>query len=125
VALRLAGAGRWHELAGRVDPGGALRLTAWDGLPLDIAPARYTLLTRHRDQPGRVGRVGTLLAPSGVTIAAMCLGRRQAHGAAVMVLARDEPVPPAVVAALRASPGFDGVHGLELAADLAGGGGDD
>jgi D-3-phosphoglycerate dehydrogenase len=101
-----------HVMAGAGTP--AARITVWDGVPVDIAPAPFMLVTRHRDRPGLIGRVGTLLGEAGVNIAAMHVGRHSPRGEAVMVLTVDEPVPAPVVAALRADPAFDDVRFVEL-----------
>jgi len=102
-----------HVMAGSA-AGGALRITAWDGVPIDIAPAPFMVVTRHRDRPGLIGRVGTVLGAAGVNIAAMHVGRRSPRGDAVMVLTVDEPVPAALVAELRAAESFEDVRFVEL-----------
>jgi D-3-phosphoglycerate dehydrogenase len=101
----------------RLMAGASGRITVWDGVPIDIAPAPFMLVTRHRDQPGLIGRVGTLLGEAGVNIAAMHVGRHSPRGEAVMVLTVDEPVPAPVVAALRADPAFGDVRFVEVGRD--------
>jgi D-3-phosphoglycerate dehydrogenase len=115
--LRVEAGGRTRVMAG-VTGAGAPRVTNWDGLPVDIAPSTHMLVTRHRDQPGLIGRVGTLLGRAGVNIAAMQVGRRSPRGDAVMVMTVDEPVDAAVLQELAASPGFDEVRFVRLPAEL-------
>lgn len=100
---------------------GSLRLTTWDGLPIDIAPAPFMLATRHRDRPGLIGRAGTLLGDSGVNIAAMHVGRQSPGGEAVMVLTLDEPVPPAALAALRKIPAVSDVRFIQVPREVLAG----
>lgn len=86
-----------------------------DGYRLDLAsPEGYLLMTHHRDQPGMIGQVGTLLGQADVNISAMQVGRRERRGEALMILAVDEPVPPDVLAQLRAIPNMADVRLIHL-----------
>jgi D-3-phosphoglycerate dehydrogenase len=67
------------------------------------------LVTRHLDQPGMMGRIGSLLGEADVNISAMHLGRSAPRTDALMVLALDEAVPDAVAERIR---GLDGVLDL-------------
>ena len=80
------------------------RLVEVDGVELESSLSGHMLFFRNRDVPGVVGRVGTLLAESGVNIAAIQLGRAGTDGRAVSIVSVDSPVPPAALAALRALP---------------------
>ncbi len=61
-------------------------------------PARgHLLLTRHHDQPGIIGQIGTLLGSRDINIAFMHVGRRTPRGEAIMVLGVDEPIPDEVL----------------------------
>ena len=51
------------------------------------------LLTRHRDMPGIIGKLGSLLGDHNVNIASMQVGRKIVRGEAVMVLSVDDPIP--------------------------------
>jgi D-3-phosphoglycerate dehydrogenase len=105
-ALRLAGStahGRPH-------------LASLDGFELDAELAGLMLITRHQDQPGVVGAVGTALAAAGVNISSLELSRLSAAGEAMMVVSVDSPVPEEVLAALRAAPGIREARVVELPA---------
>jgi D-3-phosphoglycerate dehydrogenase / 2-oxoglutarate reductase len=69
----------------------------WVDMPL----ARWMLVTRHRDEPGTMGRIGLMLGEADVNISAMHLGRSGPRGDALMVLALDDPVPDEVAAQIR------------------------
>ncbi len=71
---------------------------------VDMAPAQHMLVTRHRDRPGTMGRVGLILGEHDVNISAMHLARRAPREEAKMILALDEPVPDEAAAAIRADP---------------------
>lgn len=62
---------------------------------IDIVPAGgYLLFTSHRDRPGMVGAVGTIIGKAGVNISNMQVGRLDPGGKAMMVLCLDGPLPP-------------------------------
>ncbi len=63
---------------------------------VDFLAEGHVLLTSHRDRPGIVGRVGTLLGESDVNISFMHVGRHAPRTDAIMVLGTDEPVPTAL-----------------------------
>ncbi len=70
-----------------------LRITNINGFPINVAPSQYMLLTLHRDMPGIIGGLGSLLGNFNVNIASMQVGRRMVRGEAVMVLNIDDPLP--------------------------------
>jgi D-3-phosphoglycerate dehydrogenase len=86
-----------------------------DDYRLELAPTDgYLLMTRHRDQPGMIGQVGTILGQADVNISAMQVGRLERRGAALMILAVDEVVPAAVLTRLRAVPNMADVRLIKL-----------
>jgi D-3-phosphoglycerate dehydrogenase / 2-oxoglutarate reductase len=74
----------------------------------------YLLMTRHEDRPGIIGTVGQLLGEADVNISSMQVGRSGPRGHALMLLSVDDPIPPDVVARLRASLDFAAVKVLKL-----------
>jgi D-3-phosphoglycerate dehydrogenase / 2-oxoglutarate reductase len=95
-ALRLAGStahGRPH-------------LASVGDFAIDAELAGRMLVTRHRDQPGIVGSVGTSLASASVNISSLELSRLSEHGEAMMFVSVDQPIPEPVLASLR---GLDGI----------------
>jgi D-3-phosphoglycerate dehydrogenase len=67
-----------------------------------MEPAPVMLITHHRDRPGMIGRIGLTLGQADVNISAMHVGRTAPRADALMVLALDEDVPPAVAEEIRA-----------------------
>jgi D-3-phosphoglycerate dehydrogenase len=105
-ALRLSGStahGRPH-------------LAAVDGFEIDAELAGRMLVTRHHDQPGIVGAVGTILADAEVNISSLELSRLSEHGEAMMFVSLDQSVPEAVLEALRGVAGILDVRVVELPA---------
>jgi D-3-phosphoglycerate dehydrogenase len=75
-----------------------------DGFWVTFVPEGPMLFTYHRDRPGMIGKVGTLLGEADVNIASMDVGRLAPREQAMMVLRLDDPVPPHVIARLREEP---------------------
>ncbi len=92
--------GRTTSVSGTV-AGGEPRLTHLDDYRLDMAPADVMLITRHMDRPGTVGRIGLMLGEADVNISAMHLARSRPREDALMILALDDDVPPALAEAIR------------------------
>ena len=65
------------------------------------------LITRHRDRPGMIGRIGQMLGEADVNISAMHLGRSAPRADALMILALDDDVP---AGGRRGDPGPRGRH---------------
>ena len=85
-----------------------------DGFEIDAELAGLMLVTRHHDQPGIVGSVGTALAEAGVNISSLELSRLSAAGEAMMFVSVDSPVPEAVLDRLRGVPGIREARVVEL-----------
>jgi len=100
-----------HSVAGTVSFGGEQRLVALDGYEVDLAPAANMLVSRHQDRPGAIGLVGGTLGEADINISNMHLGRSDKRSIAFMILALDEPVPPAVAERIA---GYDGMLNVWL-----------
>lgn len=72
------------------------------------------LFTLHQDQPGLIGRVGTLLGTLDINISSMHVGRLAPRGQAMMVLTVDEPVPAAALAEIEAQAGINQAYSVQL-----------
>tara|TARA_Y100000589_G_scaffold57459_1_gene47806 strand:- start:2394 stop:3980 length:1587 start_codon:yes stop_codon:yes gene_type:complete len=82
-----------NSVAGSIFADGELRIISIDQYPVNVSPSRFMLLTRHRDMPGIIGKLGSLLGNHNVNIASMQVGRKIVRGEAVMVLSVDDPIP--------------------------------
>jgi D-3-phosphoglycerate dehydrogenase len=74
--------------------------------PISLAPARYMLFTTHRDQPGMVAKVATMLGTHDINISTMGVGRRGVREDAVMVMTLDDPIPRDLIEELGKLPGI-------------------
>jgi D-3-phosphoglycerate dehydrogenase len=106
--------GERHTVAGTVYNGLGPRIVEIDGYPLDAEPQPRMLFTRHVDQPGMIGRIGTLLGEADINIASMQVGRRETGGEAVMLLAVDRTVPESVIDEIGRIPGIQRVTTIGL-----------
>jgi D-3-phosphoglycerate dehydrogenase len=103
-----------HSVTGAVFAEGELRITSIDEFPVNVVPSRHMLFTRHRDMPGIIGELGSLLGEHNVNIASMQVGRRIVRGDAVMVLSLDDPIPPTLLASVLAINGIQAAHPVTL-----------
>lgn len=85
-----------------------------DGYFVDFVPQGALLLTYHRDRPGMIGRVGTLLGKGDVNISGMYVGRQSPRQSAMMVLTLDDPVAPDVLESIRALEDIDQAYSITL-----------
>jgi D-3-phosphoglycerate dehydrogenase len=92
------------RVAGAVFDADTIRVTQIDDFKLEAVPEGFILMLRNQDVPGVVGRVGTLLGESRINIAGLELGREQVGGKALSLFHVDDPVPDAVLDALRTHP---------------------
>lgn len=88
-------------LAGSVTTAGEPRLTSVNDFEIDMSLEGKILLFFHHDQPGVIGRVGTILGNSKVNIGRMEVGRKGQGEDAIMVLSVDSEVDDRVLANLR------------------------
>lgn len=91
-----------RQVVGTLLNGLGARIVKVDNYSMDVVPEGHLLLIHHKDQPGAIGKVGTLLAENDINIATMQVGRAQAGGAAIMMLTIDKPLEQAKLDAILA-----------------------
>ena len=96
---------------------GEPRLVRVDDYWIDMVPQPLMLMSHHRDQPGIVGRIGLILGEADVNISSMYLGRVAPRKEALMVLALDDEIPDATLAAIRDHPAMKDVWIIRGATD--------
>ena len=72
--------------------GGDGRITEIYGFRIEAIPSGHMVVTRNRDVPGVIGRVGTILGAHGVNVSRFHLGRRERGGEAMAVIETDAPL---------------------------------
>ncbi len=83
------------------------RIVQIDDFKVDLAPEGTLLMTEHLDQPGMIGKVGTLLGGANVNIASMQVARRQVGGLALMILTVDKVLDADTLARIES---IEGIH---------------
>ncbi|NCJ06862.1 phosphoglycerate dehydrogenase [Synechococcales cyanobacterium C] len=91
-----------------------IRITDIDDFPINVVPTRYMLLTLHRDMPGIIGQIGSLLGSFNVNIASMQVGRKIVRGEAVMVLSLDDPLPDGILTEITKLQGIRDAYTVNL-----------
>ncbi|MBD3885548.1 phosphoglycerate dehydrogenase [Phormidium tenue FACHB-886] len=86
-----------HSVSGALLGDKEIRITSLDEFPINVPPSRYMVFTMHRDMPGIIGKIGSLLGGFNVNIASMQVGRKIVRGDAVMVLSIDDPLPDGIL----------------------------
>ena len=110
VRLRLRGvSGKQIEVIGASVGGGSIEIREIDGLSLRVTAQKHTLIIAHRDTPGIIARVSSLLAGAPVNIATMQVARSAAGGKAMTTMELDELPTDEIVAALRVMKGVESV----------------
>lgn len=103
-----------HSVVGVLLGGNEIRVTDIDDFPINVPPTRYMLFTLHRDMPGIIGKIGSLLGSFNVNIASMQVGRKIVRGDAVMVLSLDDPLPEGILAEILKVPGIRDAYTVNL-----------
>jgi len=103
-----------YRVAGTLLNGLGSRIVKINEYSMDVVPEGHLLFIHHTDQPGMIGRVGTLLAENDVNIATMQVGRETIGGKAIMTLTIDRPLTDEELELVRAVEGFDRVTQVEL-----------
>jgi len=98
IHLATKGSQGEHSVTGALLGDNEIQITSLDEFPINIPPSRYMLFTMHRDMPGIIGTIGSLLGSFNVNIASMQVGRKIVRGDAVMVLSLDDPLPDGILA---------------------------
>ncbi|MDQ1696720.1 MAG: D-3-phosphoglycerate dehydrogenase / 2-oxoglutarate reductase, partial [Frankiaceae bacterium] len=90
------------------------KLTEVDGFDVDVLPVAHMAFLGYDDRPGVVGIVGRVLGDADVNIAGMQVSRREAGGAALMVLTVDSAIPVATLTEIAQSIGATSARTVDL-----------
>lgn len=103
-----------HSVTGALLGDGEIHITDVDDFPINVPPTHHMLFTLHRDMPGIIGKIGSLLGSFNVNIASMQVGRKIVRGDAVMVLSLDDPLPDGILAEITKVPGIRDAYTVTL-----------
>ena len=104
LRLTVEGEARTRTMAGTLFAGDRPRLVDVQGIRLEAGFAPSMLYVRNYDRPGLVGALGAVLGGAGLNIATLHLGRREAGGEAIALVAIDGEVGAETLARVRAIP---------------------
>ncbi len=111
VGVEVRSTGAVNYLAGASVNGGPHLVRINDFLLDCEVSAPYMLFTSHTDQPGMIGKVGTIAGEHDANISFMDVGREAPRGAATMIVGFDDPVSDEMLQALRK---VDGVSSARI-----------
>ncbi len=114
IHLEATGSSGNHSVTGALLGDGEIRLTNLDGFPINVPPSQHMLFTLHRDMPGIIGKLGSLLGSFNVNIASMQVGRKIVRGDAVMALSLDDPLPDGILSEIIKAPGIRDAYTVTL-----------
>jgi D-3-phosphoglycerate dehydrogenase len=103
-----------HSVTGALLSNGEIRITDLDEFPINVPPSNYMLFTLHRDMPGIIGKIGSLLGSFNVNIASMQVGRKIVRGDAVMALSLDDPLPEGILTEITKVAGIRDAYTVRL-----------
>jgi D-3-phosphoglycerate dehydrogenase / 2-oxoglutarate reductase len=114
VEVRLLSDGEEATVSGTtIGPEPRLFLGGALGFAIDLEIAPHMVFVRYSDQPGVIGRVGSMFGNAGVNIANMAVSRTKEGGEALMVFSIDSAATTELVDQLH-DVGFDDVRFVEL-----------
>src|SRR5699024_8050167 len=114
ITMKIRSKNETRRISGTLLNGLGARIVKVDDYSMDVVPEGHLLLVHHQDQPGAIGRVGSLLADNDVNIATMQVGRETIGGSAIMMLTIDRQLQAEEVAQVRSMEGFDQVTPVDL-----------
>ncbi|MDP9728325.1 phosphoglycerate dehydrogenase [Alicyclobacillus tolerans] len=114
ISLHLYFSGAQIKVAGTLYNGFGPRIVEVDGYAVDAPVEGNMVFTRHVDQPGMIGKMGTLLGDVGINIAGMQVGRRESGGEAIMILSVDKVVPDSVIQQIGSVSGVRVARAIQL-----------
>jgi D-3-phosphoglycerate dehydrogenase len=77
------------------------RITEIGNFSIEVVPSGFMLLTKNKDVPGVIGKIGTLLGEAEVNISRFYLGREAKGGEALAIIEIDSPLEDKVLTDLR------------------------
>jgi D-3-phosphoglycerate dehydrogenase len=112
LLIRVSGDRGDTEIVGALFGSDDSRIVQVNGVRLEIVPEGHLLITRHRDQPGMIGRIGSVLGQHAINISRLVLANDAK--AAQAVLSVDGAVGGAAIAELEKIDGIESIRHFDL-----------
>ncbi|WP_077623756.1 phosphoglycerate dehydrogenase [Sediminibacillus massiliensis] len=103
-----------RQVSGTLLNGLGPRIVKVDDYIVDVTPEGHIVFIHHKDQPGAIGRVGSLLAEQDINIATMQVGRSNVGGDAIMMLTIDKQLEKEGLEQLQQLADIYDVTGIDL-----------
>lgn len=101
-----AGNGERMRIMGSSLGGGEVVVTEIDAFKVELSGELPALVVEHIDRPGEIAAVTSVLAESGVNVAAMRVSREKRGAGALMIIETDAETDDAALARILAQPGI-------------------
>ena len=103
-----------HSCVGTIYGNRFPRVIAIDGYHMELQPEGHVVIIVNDDQPGVVGRYGTIFGDAGINIADMTFSRKRRSGLALVGINLDQAPPQEVMDEIRGLDLVKEAHYLEL-----------
>lgn len=114
ISCRVEWAGGSRTIAATLFSHDEPRVVDVDGFRVDVRPEGTILVTWSRDEPGMIGKVGTILGDLGVNIATWRTGRSGPGERALSFISVDSDVPDEILAQLAQTPPIERIAKVHL-----------
>ncbi|TCS82551.1 phosphoglycerate dehydrogenase [Tepidibacillus fermentans] len=101
-------------LSGTLLNGYGARIVNFNGYTVDLIPEGHIIIMEHFDQPGIIGKMGTILGNANINIATMQVGRNELGGKAIAFLGVDKEVGEDTIEQLKQVENVQNVYQVEL-----------
>ncbi|MDR0888480.1 MAG: phosphoglycerate dehydrogenase [Coriobacteriales bacterium] len=81
------------EVSCTVSGSGSARIVSVRGYRVDFVPGKNVLVMVYADEPGKLGKIGTVLGDAGINISTMNLGVKEDSGEALVLMNVDKEIP--------------------------------
>jgi D-3-phosphoglycerate dehydrogenase len=114
ITLQVTGNAATTEIVGALF-GQDERIVGVNGFRLEVIPKGHMILTIHRDRPGIVGRIGSILGQHRVNISHLTLGKQASESdLAKAMISIDGPIDEKVLAEITQIDGIESARLLHL-----------
>jgi D-3-phosphoglycerate dehydrogenase len=114
MRMTVTGEGGSRSIAGTVFAGDKPRLVSVEGMRLEAELGEHVLFVRNLDKPGFIGALGNALGAASINIATFHLGRTGSGQDAICLIEVDQPLPPALLDAVRVLPNVIQVKSMKF-----------
>ncbi|HVR84759.1 MAG TPA: phosphoglycerate dehydrogenase [Planctomycetota bacterium] len=114
VSIKVEAEKGTRTVSGAVFEGRDSRIVEIDTMDIDLRPAKHMVVLAYVDQPGIVGKVGTILGQNNINIARMEVGRAGRGQQAMILLSVDDPVKVEVLEEIRKAIAAHDVRSVTL-----------